>query len=331
MELRRVVNVLLARTTGYHLSRPPADRDWRYPSPERLNRLLTRLTGYQLSRPRITRVRHVRPAPGGRLLEAPVFILSAARSGSTLTRMILGSHSRLYAPPELPLKQLGVRAETSWIRASIEAFGLSAEELDFLLWDRILAESLERSGKLTIVVKTPSNVLIWEQIAACWPDARFIVLLRHPAAAVASLQASWDPAWHPDGSGTLDESVGKALRYMIKVEEARRTLPALTVRYEDLTADPETQTRRMCDFLGVPYEPAMLDYGKFDHTDLVAGLGDSSENIRSGRIQAAAPLPADIPAELTEMCLTWGYLEPEMASGQGSTHQTGAGNQDRSE
>jgi Sulfotransferase family len=46
----------------------------------------------------------------------------------------------------------------------------------------MLADALRRSGKPTLVVKTPSNVLIWQRIADCWPDARFVFLLRHPAA-----------------------------------------------------------------------------------------------------------------------------------------------------
>jgi hypothetical protein len=34
---------------------------------------------------------------------------------------------------------------------------------------------------------------------------------------------------------------------------------ALTVRYEDLVADPEHELRRVCDHIAVDYEPAMLD------------------------------------------------------------------------
>lgn len=321
MKLRHSANVLLTRATGYQLARPPAGRAWRPPSPRRLNELLTRTTGYQLSRPP-GRGRQLPPARGERLLTAPVFILSAARSGSTLTRVILGSHSRLYAPPELPLKHLGVRAETPWVRTSVEAFGLTPEELDYLLWDRVLSDALRRSGKSTIVVKTPSNVLIWERLVACWPDARFIVLLRHPAAAVASLHVAWNPEWHPDSAGSFEESVSKGLRYMTKVEEARRALPALTVRYEDLTTDPETVARRMCGFLDLPFEPAMLNYGKFRHDGFVPGLGDTSANIHSGRVQAAAPLPDEIPEALAELCASWGYLEPGMVSSHLSVRRT---------
>jgi hypothetical protein len=34
---------------------------------------------------------------------------------------------------------------------------------------------------------------------------------------------------------------------------------ALTLRYEDLIAEPEAQLRRVCDFVGEAYDPAMLD------------------------------------------------------------------------
>lgn len=251
------------------------------------------------------------------MLTAPIFILSPARAGSTLLRMILGSHSTLYAPPELPLRHLSVRAETNWIQASMRELRLTNQELDYLLWDRVLADVLSRSGKPTMVAKTPSNVLIWEQLAECWPDARFIFLLRHPAASVASLNKAWSSTWHPAETGTLDESSAKALRYMTCLEEARRTLPGHTVRYEDLTAEPELIVRQICQFLNVPFEAGMLDYGQFGHGRIAAGLGDTSEKLRSGSIQAASAPPdlGELPEELAKMCAAWGYMIPAQGSG----------------
>jgi Sulfotransferase family len=308
MPWKQRVNAVLERTIGYQLSRPLTDRAWQLPSPKPVNALLVRAIGFQLSRPLADKAWHLPAAEGRRLLRAPVFIFSAPRSGSTLLRAILGSHSGLYAPPELPLKHLEVRAETAWIKASIEGLGLAGEELDYLLWDRVLADALQRSGKPRIVAKTPSNVLIWDRIAACWPDAQFVFLLRHPAATVASLHSSWDPAWRPEESGALDESVARGLRYMTVLEQARSALDGLTVRYEDLTAEPEQTVGQLCGFLGVPFEPSMLDYGRQGHAGFTPGLGDSSLNIRSGRIQPPAPLPGEVPAELADICVKWGYL-----------------------
>jgi Sulfotransferase family len=282
------INSVLRHTVRIEVNRAPGHRSWRIPPPRQ-----------------------------GRLLVAPVFILSAARSGSTLLRAILGSHSQLYGPPELPLKHLSVRADSKWIQASLEALRLTKEDLDMMLWDHVLADVLSRSGKSTIVAKTPSNVLAWPEIAKCWPDARFIFLLRHPGAAVASLRASWDPEWHHrNESGTLEEAVRKALRYMTKVDEARRALPGLTVHYEKLTADPGLEVRRICHFLGVPFEEGMLDYGRFPHGRFAPGLGDASLKIRSGRIQAATLPPGETPAAFRDICAAWGYQETWSEPGQ---------------
>jgi len=311
VDCRQRVNAVLERTIGYQLTRPLADRAWRIPPPKLLNSVLVRATGYHLSRPLADRTWKLPLTRGRRMLTAPVFIFSAPRSGSTLLRAILGSHSELFAPPELPLAHLGVRAETQWIQASLDGLELTVDDLEHMLWDRMLAEALQRSGKPTLVVKTPSNVLVWERIAACWPDARYVFLLRHPAAAVASLHSSFDPAWRPREDGSLDDSVTRGLRYMNVVEQAREALTGLTVRYEELTADPETVVRELCGFLDVPFQPAMLDYGRFGHAGFTPGLGDSSLNIRSGRIQPPAPLPDEMPAELAGMCAAWGYPHPD--------------------
>ena len=208
------------------------------------------------------------------------------------------------------MKHLGVRADTQWIKASLDGLELTVEDVEHMLWDRVLAEALRRSGKPRLVVKTPSNVLVWERIAAAWPDAAFVFLLRHPAAAVASLHSSFDPAWRPEEAGSRDESVARGLRYMNVVDEARSALPGVTVRYEELTASPERVVRELCEFLGLRFEPGMLEYGAFAHAGFTPGLGDSSLNIRSGRIQPPAPLPEKIPGELADICAAWGYPHP---------------------
>jgi hypothetical protein len=97
---------------------------------------------------------------------------------------------------------------------------------------------------------------------------------------------------------------------MDAVEEARTEHGGLTVRYEDLTHDPATELQRVCEFLGVGWEPAMLDYGQGDHGAFRAGLGDWSARIKSGKIQRAErlPDPDTIPASLVDISKRWGYL-----------------------
>ncbi len=249
----------------------------------------------------------VRTLPGDRLVASPTFILCSLRSGSTLLRVLLNSHSRIHAPHEFHLRHVAVKFTSKWADKAMLARGLDPTALEYLLWDRVLHRELEASGKEHIVVKTPNDVFNVGRILECWPDARFIFLLRHPAA-IARSRAALRP--------TVDEERNseRIRRYCEALESARQMHPGHTVRYEELTSDPQATTQGLCEFLGVPWEPEMLDYGRFDHGKYGAGLGDWKTKIRTGQIQPAAPLPGpeETPPALRGLAAAWGYL-PEGA------------------
>ncbi|MEU4229511.1 sulfotransferase [Nonomuraea sp. NPDC026600] len=241
--------------------------------------------------------------PSGRLLPSPVFVLSPPRSGSTLLRLILDSHSRVHAPHELPLGDIAVHVPAGVPAAALALLGHDQTTTEHLLWDRLLHEQLDRSGRSILVVKHPDHVLMWKRLAACWPDARYVFLLRHPAAIVAS----WSNAFgHPP-----DAAAAHLRQFTAAMSDARRSLPGMTIRYEDLVADPTAEMARVCDHIGVEFEPGMLDYGRHRHGPLQRGLGDWLDTIRSGRIQPARPAPAvsDVPETLTDDAADWGYMK----------------------
>ncbi|MEA2271060.1 MAG: hypothetical protein QOC64_3670 [Solirubrobacteraceae bacterium] len=264
-----------------------------------LNRGLARVTGFELRRVGARRPRA--PLPGDRLLQAPVFVLCTVRSGSTLLRVLLNSHSQIHAPQELHLRDLGIAVRSPYAEQALDEIGLDAAQLDYLLWDRLLHRELAQSGKRLLVNKTPTDVFIADRLVECWPDARFIFLLRHPAAVARSRQAL-RPQDSPGQNAAMVRLYGDAL------EAARRAHPGLTVRYEELAADPGPVTQELCRFLGVPWEPEMLDYGRQDHGRYRAGLGDWKDRIRSGSVQPPEPAPAEIPPELAQLCAAWGYV-----------------------
>ncbi|MFF4621261.1 sulfotransferase family protein [Nonomuraea jabiensis] len=275
----------------------------------KMNKALVRFTGFQIERagkaapPQpVPEIRPPADPATDRLLDSPVFLLSPVRSGSTLLRAILNAHSALHAPHELHVRRLRVQFDTNLAAKAMAALGHNQADLEHLLWDRVLHRELVRSGKRFIVDKTPANAFAYQRIAACWPDARFVFLLRHPA----SIAASWHEA--SPGKRTPEEAALDALRYMKAVQRARSALPGLTVRYEELSADPETATREICEFLGLEWEPGMLAYGK--QAVLEKGLGDWRDKIRSGAVQPARELPSadQVPDALKPMCRTWGYL-----------------------
>jgi hypothetical protein len=283
---------------------------------ETLNRALTRATGYQLQRagakpgataterPRVGRLR-----AGDRLVDAPVFVICTLRSGSTLLRVLLDSHSQIRSPHELHLRYVSVHFDQKWSERSMKEMGLDADGLRYLLWDRLLERELSSSGKPIIVDKTPNNVFIADKLRECWPDARFIYLLRHPAA-IAESRRNWFKGDNYDAEQNHD----LIRRYCEALEAARQQYDGITIRYEDLTEDPVTVTRDICDFLGVDWEQSMLEYGEFDHGRYKSGLGDWSDNIKSGEVQKAKAPPPETPEPLRPIAAKWGYLTEDASA-----------------
>ena len=289
---------------------------------ETLNGALTRATGYQLqragARPAAKPARRPRVGTlraGDRLVEAPVFVICTLRSGSTLLRVLLDSHSQIRSPHELHLRYVSVGFDQKWSERSMAELGLDTRGAEYLLWDRLLHRELAASGKRIIADKTPNNVFIVDRLREGWPEARFIYLLRHPGAIARSRQA-----YQGEPTGADDKNAELIRRYCEALQDARQAYDGHTVRYEDLTADPERELRAICSFLGVPFEAGMLDYGRQDHGRYKSGLGDWNEKIKSGQIQPPEPPPPleEIPPQLREMCAKWGYLEAEVPLDRGA-------------
>lgn len=237
-----------------------------------------------------------------RLVPSPVFLLSYMRSGSTLLRSILDSHTEITAPLELHLGRLALKPLPARVAEGFAAVGLDASELPNMLWDRVLWQRLAETGKRIVVDKTPTNTMRVPRIDEYWPDARFLVLVRHPVPMLESMQRA-----RPNLAHRWEREL---LAYAGVLAELASRDDAHPVRYEDLTADPARVVAGICEFLGVSYEPTMLEYGDFDHGPYVKGLGDWSERITGGRVQPAPPTPApdDVPEGLREAARLLGYL-----------------------
>jgi hypothetical protein len=249
------------------------------------------------------------PAPADpnadRLVRSPIFLFSSERSGSTLLRMILDSHSEVYAPSEMHLRALKVNVPEWFAKAPLKQFHMKSDDVTYLLWDRMLHLRLIRSGKSSIVDKTPFNTYLWRQLSKSWPEARYVFLRRHPVHIYDSLAAS-----RPDIAD--EQHYEKVNQYARAWAQARAALPGPTISYEELSTEPEPVVRTLCRALGIRFEPAMLDYGASDHGGFQRGLGDWSAKIKSGVIQPTRPMPSldEIPEELREACRLMGYLDP---------------------
>ena len=215
--------------------------------------------------------------------DAPFFVVGSGRSGTTLLRLMLCGHSRLHIPPEtwfiadlvarFPLAgpltpaQVGdavgvMVGDYRWPDLDIPAeqmrawaAGLPAPRLVDLI-DLPYREHLRRAGKPRFGDKTPPYIAIVPQLLALYPQARFINLIRDGRdVAISFVDAHFHSRpYHADFEWT------RAVRLAAGWRATPYAPHILDVRYEDLVRAPEATVRRICDFLGERFEPAMLEY-----------------------------------------------------------------------
>jgi acyl transferase domain-containing protein/acyl-CoA synthetase (AMP-forming)/AMP-acid ligase II/pimeloyl-ACP methyl ester carboxylesterase len=239
-------------------------------------------------------------------LPSAAFILSSPRSGSTLLRVMLSAHPQLFAPPELhllPFTDLAQRRRElgdshlgeGLVRAYMDLTGNSAEvakqwvvalEQEATPVPEVYAKLQWLAGDRLLIDKSPSYASQAETLtrAEAWfENARYIHLVRHPYAVVESFSrmrmhklVGYDQAdpyavaesiWAASNRNVLDLAA--------QVGPDRYRL----MRYEDLVRDPEPLLHELCEFLGVPYDPAILaPYSQGKMTDGVhttsLSLGD---------------------------------------------------------
>ena len=224
--------------------------------------------------------------------ERLVFLIGSPRSGSTLTARMLGAHPALFAPPEThlltPLAHLGFygNVEKAPYDPIITRQGahelvraLPGGEADYLAAlracsDVIYQRLLEASGRELLLEKTPAYALVLDFLAKLYPEAKYLVLTRHPLAVWSSYVESFF-----DGDQDAAHQNNPLLeRYVPAIARLLREspVPLLHVRYETLVETPEAEMRRICAFLGIDFEPRMVDYGGEGRAPVkvAAGLGD---------------------------------------------------------
>jgi hypothetical protein len=117
-------------------------------------------------------------------------------------------------------------------------------------------------GKPRYGDKTPSYVQCIPLLAGLFPESRFVHIVRDGRdVALSILELGF-------GAETIEEA---ALEWMQRVRRGRRagrhlgSDRYLEVRYESLVGEPEEALFRICEFLGLDFDQAMLRY--FDRVD----------------------------------------------------------------
>lgn len=218
-----------------------------------------------------------------------IFLISQPRAGSTLLQSILGgleqvhtvSEPWLMLHPLYALRERGHTAEYDAVvanRALVDFLATLGNGKDEYLTAvgkmalHLYGAACAEAGKPLFLDKTPRYYRILPQLRQVFPRARYVVLLRNPAAVLSSIIHTWvNNNWTGFDYFRDDLLLAPALITEFLTAAGKQ---ALHVRYESLLLEPETTVRAVCDYLQQPYHPELLRYG--ERAPLAGRYGDPS-------------------------------------------------------
>lgn len=240
---------------------------------------------------------------------APIFVVGAPRSGTTLLAAMLAAHSRLscgaethFLNQDVPLDATRLCDPARWPgpaveylcsidvlgRSAPELYGFSREQLETYLRARppslvaileaLTEQHMTQVGKQRWVEKTPGHCLCVSTIRRLFPASPIVRIVRDPRDVALSLRrVEWGPS-------SLIECVWKWRAFEVISAPFFETDPhALTLRYEDLVLATEATLRKVCDFIGEEFQ---------------AGMADTSQSIRHvNRLGVAFKTKAGTPPD----------------------------------
>ena len=150
------------------------------------------------------------------------------------------------------------------------------------LADRYVARLEELGASADHVVdKMPSNYMHLGLIAALWPESQVILCRRDPRDIALSCWATYFGAIH--WANDLRLVAQQIIEHDRLIEHWKTMLPIplIEVVYEELVADFEPQARRLIKAVGLPWDPACLEYHSLERTIRTASLGQVRQPIYS--------------------------------------------------
>ena len=222
-------------------------------------------------------------APRERCL-APIFILGTMRSGTTLMRVILNRHANIEIGPESGFMRAvrNIKAVPNWQFGEgwYERFGLSEVDVNQRIrefYAEIFRQHAARQGKRRWGEKTPFHRFAMREMSEIFPDALFVVMLRHVGAVSMSLKK-----WKYEVETSIEDWV-RSNRKMRKVTSHLDDDRVLWCRYEDLVSSPERTIKQVLHFLDEEFAEELL-LPSTTTGDVLEGGTKSGDPIDASRI-----------------------------------------------
>lgn len=234
-----------------------------------------------------------------------IFILGNPRSGTSLFRLMLNTHSQIVAPPECGFMQwwftkykevdFGSKNEAAIdefindfkTSKKIETWELNYQQLkaDILkkkprdygkLCELVYLNFAKKKNKKPKVIIDKNNYYLHHlyELQTIWPDAKFILLVRDGRDVMCSYKAlkniATNSPYKPNLPFMLEEIAEEwttnnniVINFFKTLMNSQHT----TLRYEDLIQNTDLVLTKACKYLGLKFEPSMLNYYKFNRKE----------------------------------------------------------------
>jgi tetratricopeptide (TPR) repeat protein len=208
-----------------------------------------------------------RAAPDARRTGAAehVFVLGFPRSGTTLLEVILEGHSNIVSLEE---NESLIDAVDEFMQRpeDLERFAAAPpatlERLRIAYWRHVAVADVDVTGKM-FVDKNPLNTLKLPLIARLFPDAKIVFACRDPRDIVLScfrhrfkMSAPIYELLTLDGAARYYDAV---MQLTVALSNSL-SLQICLVRHEDVVTEFTREMKRICNFLGIEWDPAMGDF-----------------------------------------------------------------------
>jgi len=199
-----------------------------------------------------------------------------------MLQKMLGAHPSIHTTsepwvmlhPVYALREQGVVAEydADLARTGLQTFidELPEGKRDYLdglrrMYGHLYQQALSTTDAHLFLDKTPRYYFILPELKAIFPDARFILLFRHPLAVLSSILRTWvQDRWLRLSQHRQDliEAPARLLSGKDNLGDA-----AISVRYEGLVQDPERELKTICEHLDIEFEEGIVEYGERERSE----------------------------------------------------------------
>jgi tetratricopeptide (TPR) repeat protein len=238
---------------------------------------------------------------------APTFLIGFFRSGTTLTQEVLAAHPDVFVADEADLVW-AMQRELQQMNRSNASMVEKLKQLDLagvmhlreFYWSRAKQRYGDAIGQRVFVDKFTLNTIDLGLINCIFPDAKVIFVMRDPRDVCLScfmqLMVPTPATVHLQSWLETADFYAQVMDWWAYIKQ-QMTLGFIEFRYEDAVAQFEPTYRKVFDFLGLPWDPAVVDFHKSAAEKFIAS---------PSRSQVAQPLYSSSVAR-------WRHYESEFA------------------